>query len=56
MAKKSKPNETGVLQLRRVPKHLIPQFKAACALRNKSMKHVLMELMKTYIRTGRLPG
>lgn len=44
------------IYLRELPKHLKPQFKAACALRGKSMKKVLEAFMRNYIRTGRLPS
>lgn len=52
MKNKKTPNQTSSIYLRDIEKHLKPQFKAACAQRGKSMKDVLVAMMKEYIKNG----
>lgn len=50
MAVKSFRTHVGTLYFRDVPKTLRDLFHAACARRGKSMKAVLLDFMKSYVK------
>lgn len=48
-----KPSRKTVLYIRNLPQDLKDQFKAACAMRNKSMNSTIVKLIRTFVEDAK---